>query len=61
MSTNIDNIKLTIAALCDELEKEDVERQNNEGNQNHEEYSEDDYRKKLKNIRKSGIDVANIG
>lgn len=53
--------KLTIAALCDELEKEDVERQNNEGNQNHEEYSEDDYRKKLKNIRKSGIDVANIG
>lgn len=28
--------KLTIAALCDELEKEDVERQNNEGNQNHE-------------------------
>lgn len=47
--------KLSIAALCDELEKEDVERQNNEGNQNHEEYSEDDYRKKLKNIRKSGI------
>jgi len=47
--------KLTIAALCDELEKEDVERQNNEGNLNHEEYSEDDYRKKLKNIRKSGI------
>lgn len=48
-----DEYKLTIAALCKELEKEDEKRQGNDITGKV--LSEEDYRKKLKNPQKSGI------